>query len=59
MNLGITATQYLEQVKNGSFTAEEFMAKTMERIRKVEGSIHAYISLNDDAISQAKQIERN
>jgi len=58
MNLGITATQYLEQVKNGSLTVEEFMAKTMERIKKVEGSIHAYISLNDDAISQAKQIDK-
>src|SRR3989304_3991050 len=58
MNLGITATQYLEQVKNGSLTVEEFMAKTMERIKKVEGSIHAYISLNDDAISQGKQIDK-
>jgi len=58
MNLGITATQYLEQIKNGSLTAEEFMAKTIERIKKVEDSVHAYISLNDDAISQAKQIDK-
>jgi aspartyl-tRNA(Asn)/glutamyl-tRNA(Gln) amidotransferase subunit A len=58
MNLGITATQYIEQVKNGSLTVEEFTAKTIERINKVEGSIHAYISLNDNAISQAKQIDK-
>ena len=58
MNLGITATQYLEQIKNGSLTVEEFISKTMERINKVEPSIHAYISLNNDAISQAKQIDK-
>ena len=58
MNLGITAAQYLEQVKNGSLTVEEFTAKTIERIKKVEGTLHAYISLNDNAISQAKQIDK-
>ena len=58
MNLGITATQYIEQIKNGSLTVEEFTAKTIERIKKVEGSLHAYISLNDNAISQAKQIDK-
>ena len=58
MNLGITATQYREQIKNGSLTVEEFITKTMERIKKVESSLHAYISLNDNAISQAKQIDK-
>lgn len=58
MNLGITVTQYVEQMQNGSLTAEEFMTKTVDRIKKVEGSIHAYISLNDDAILQAKQIDK-
>jgi len=58
MNLGITATQYLEQIKDGSLTVEEFISKTIERINKVEPSIHAYISLNNEAISQAKQIDK-
>src|SRR3990172_1816038 len=58
MNLGITATHYLEQIKDGSLTVEEFISKTIERINKVEPSIHAYISLNNDAISQAKQIDK-
>ena len=58
MNLGITISQYLEQIKNGSLTVEEFTAKTIEQINKVEGSVHAYISLNDNALSQAKQIDK-
>jgi aspartyl-tRNA(Asn)/glutamyl-tRNA(Gln) amidotransferase subunit A len=58
MNIGITAKQYLEQVKSGSFTVEEFTAKTMEQIKKVESKLHAYISINDNAISQARQVDK-
>jgi len=58
MNLGITATQYLQQIKDGSLTVEEFISKTMERIKKVEDKVHAYISLNEDAILQARQIDK-
>ena len=58
MNLGITIAEYLEEIKNGSLTVEEFILKTMERINKVEPSIHAYISLNENAVSQAKQIDK-
>lgn len=58
MNLGISAIQYIEQIKNGSLTVEEFIGQTIERIKKIEGSVHAYISLNDNAITQAKQIDK-
>src|SRR5574338_430121 len=58
MNLEISSIQYIEQIKNGSFTVEEFIGQTIERIKKIEGSVHAYISLNDNAITQAKQIDK-
>ena len=30
MNLGISAIQFIDEVKNGSFTVEEFVSKTKE-----------------------------
>ncbi|MGI0090009.1 MAG: Asp-tRNA(Asn)/Glu-tRNA(Gln) amidotransferase subunit GatA, partial [Nitrosopumilaceae archaeon] len=58
MTLAISAIQYLEQVQNGSISVEEFIAKTLERIKKVENSLHAYISVNENALPQAKQIDK-
>ena len=58
MSLGISATQYLQQIKNGSTSVEEYVAKTLERIGKVEKKVHAFISVNENALSQAKQIDK-
>lgn len=58
MSLGISATQYLQQVKNGSTSVEEYVAKTLERIQKVEKKVHAFISVNENALTQAKQIDK-
>jgi aspartyl-tRNA(Asn)/glutamyl-tRNA(Gln) amidotransferase subunit A len=58
MNLAISAIDYINGVKNGTITAEEFVAKTIEHIHKVEPKLHAFISLNDDALEQARQIDK-
>ena len=58
MNLAISAIQYVKQIREGTISAEEFVAKTLERIKKVEKTIHAFISINKDAIRQAKQIDK-
>lgn len=58
MNLGISAIEYISGIKNGSITAEEFVAKTLEHIKKVEPKIHAFISLNDSALDQARNIDK-
>jgi len=58
MSLGISATQYLQQVRNGSTSVEEYVAKTLERIVKVEKKVHAFISVNENALTQAKQIDK-
>lgn len=58
MSLGISATQYLQQIKDGSISVEEYVAKTLERIQKVEKKVHAFISVNENALTQAKQVDK-
>ncbi len=58
MNLGISALKYIEEVKNGNLTVEEFISKTIERIQKVDSNLHAYLSINEQAIEQAGQIDK-
>ena len=58
MNLGISALKYIEEVKNGNLTVEEFISKTIERIQKVDSNLHAYLSINEQAIEQARKIDK-
>jgi len=58
MSLGISVTQYLQQIKDGSISVEEYVAKTLERIEKVEKKVHAFISVNENALTQAKQVDK-
>jgi aspartyl-tRNA(Asn)/glutamyl-tRNA(Gln) amidotransferase subunit A len=58
LNLGISALKYIEEVKNGNLTVEEFISKTIERIQKVDSNLHAYLSTNEHAIEQARQIDK-
>jgi len=58
LNLGISALKYIEEVKNGNLTVEEFISKTIERIQKVDSNLHAYLSINEQAIEQARQIDK-
>ena len=58
MNLNTSILKYIEDVKSGSFTVEEFTAVTLQRIRDVDDDVHAYLSLNDSAINDAKLIDQ-
>ena len=58
MNLGISISQYVQQIQDGAISCEEFVGKTLERINKVEKTLHAFISLNNEAIERAKQIDK-
>ncbi|MDP3779982.1 MAG: amidase, partial [Nitrosopumilaceae archaeon] len=58
MNLGISALDYIEAIKNGDFTVEEFVSETFNQIKKVDGELHAYLSLNDKALDQAKDLDK-
>jgi aspartyl-tRNA(Asn)/glutamyl-tRNA(Gln) amidotransferase subunit A len=58
LNLKISALEYIQQVKSGNISAEDFMAKTMEHIQKIDGNLHAFLSLNEKAIDQARVIDK-
>lgn len=58
MSLAISAVDYIDEIKNGNTTVEEFVSKTIERIKKIDGNLHAFISLNDEALIHAKEIDR-
>jgi len=58
LSLAISALEYISNVKNGSTTAEEFIAKTLDQISKHESRIHAFISINENALDQARAIDK-
>ena len=58
MNLNTSILQYIEDVKSGSFTAEEFVTETLQRIKNIDEKVHAYLSLNESAINNAKLIDK-
>lgn len=58
MDLGISALKYIENIKSGNFTVEEFILKTMERIQKVDSELHAFLSINEQAVEQARIIDK-
>lgn len=58
MNLKISALQFIREVKSGNISAEDFIARTMEQIQNVDGTLHAFLSLNDKAVNQARAIDK-
>jgi aspartyl-tRNA(Asn)/glutamyl-tRNA(Gln) amidotransferase subunit A len=58
MNLKISALDYVQEVKTGNISAEDFVAKTIERIQSVDDKLHAFLSVNGDAVNQAREIDK-
>lgn len=58
MNIKISALQFTREVKSGNISAEDFIAKTMEQIKKIDSNLHAFLSLNEKAIDQAREIDK-
>ena len=58
MNLKISALEYVQEVKTGNISAEEFVAKTIERIHSIDDKLHAFLSINDEAVDQARNIDK-
>ena len=59
MNLSISALDYKTSIKNGDFTVEEFISKSIEKINSVEDNLHAFLlKMNDSALEKAKEIDR-
>ncbi len=58
MNLKISALDYVREVKSGNISAEDFAARTLERIQSVDEDLHAFLSVNSNAVNQARQIDK-
>jgi aspartyl-tRNA(Asn)/glutamyl-tRNA(Gln) amidotransferase subunit A len=58
MNLKISALEFVQEVQNGNISAEDFIAKTLERIQNVDEKLHAFLSINEDAVNQAREIDK-
>ncbi|NND85786.1 MAG: Asp-tRNA(Asn)/Glu-tRNA(Gln) amidotransferase subunit GatA, partial [Nitrosopumilus sp.] len=58
MNLNISALKYIDEVKTGNISAEDFIAATLERIQKIDDSLHAFLDVNHSAIDQAREIDK-
>jgi len=57
LNLGISALNYVNAIKNNEFTVEEFVSESLERISQVDKKLHAFLRTNDNAIKNAKEID--
>ena len=58
MTLGKSILQYIDDIKSGNTTCEEFLSETFEHIKKNDERLHAYLSLNDNALDQARIIDK-
>ena len=58
MNLKISALEFVQEVKTGNISAEDFVAKTIERIQSVDDTLHAFLHVNEKAVEQAKNIDK-
>jgi len=56
--LGRSILQYIDDVKTGNVTCEEFLAETLEHIKKNGEKLHAYLSLNENALEHARNIDK-
>ncbi|QUC65471.1 Asp-tRNA(Asn)/Glu-tRNA(Gln) amidotransferase subunit GatA [Nitrosopumilus sp. K4] len=58
MNLKISALEYVQEVKNGNISAEDFTAETLERISHVDDKLHSYLHVDSNAVDKARQIDK-
>ena len=45
-------------IRNGNFTVEEYITSLLDRIEKIDEKINAFITINKNAINQAKEIDK-
>jgi aspartyl-tRNA(Asn)/glutamyl-tRNA(Gln) amidotransferase subunit A len=58
MNLKISALEYVQEVQNGNISAEDYVASTIEQIKGIDGTLHAFLSVNEKAVEQARLIDK-
>ena len=59
INLKLSALDFIQEVKNGNISVEDYISSTIEQIQKIDDKLHAFLSINDnDAITQARVIDK-
>ena len=58
MDLKISALDFANKAQNGDISVEDFIASTLERIHKVDDKLHAFLTVNEEAINQAREIDK-
>ena len=58
MDLKISALDFANKAQNGDISVEDFVASTLERIHKVDDKLHAFLSVNEESINQARKIDK-
>ena len=54
----LTAAELSEQIRRGEASAEEHLHSVLDRIRRVEGKIHAYVTLVEEyALKRAREVD--
>ena len=54
-----TALDYVRAVRSGQINVEEFVARSIDRIKDIDGKLHAFLSTNEQgAIDQARTIDK-
>ncbi len=56
--LSINAYELIENIRNGSISAEDFTARMLERISRYDDRINAYITINSNALEEARRIDK-
>ena len=58
MNLKISALEFVDEVKNGNISAEDFVSATIDRIKDVDEKLHAFLQVNSKAVEQAREVDK-
>jgi len=58
LNLKISALEFVNEVKNGNISAEDFISATIDRIKNIDEKLHAFLQVNSQAVEQASQVDK-
>jgi len=58
LNLKISALEFVDEVKNGNISAEDFVSATIDRIKDVDEKLHAFLQVNSKAVEQAREVDK-
>lgn len=58
MNLKISALEFVQKAQDGNISVEDFVASTIEQARRVDKHLHAFLSVNDEAVQNARMVDK-